>query len=121
MVSLTTDTRGGMEGGGSYSLHARIPAGGGNLASPRLEEAVGNVPIESEDHLAAEFSGDAALGSGLLWLGTAPCVALMAILAATLLAAAFTTRSGPYGYRASGPGEKDQIVHVQAEDRPCRI
>jgi SAM dependent carboxyl methyltransferase len=29
-----------MEGGGSYNLHARIPAGGGTLALPHLEEAV---------------------------------------------------------------------------------
>ena len=28
-----------MEGGGSYNVHARIPAGGGNLALPYLEEA----------------------------------------------------------------------------------
>jgi len=34
-----------MEGGGSYNLHARIPAGGGNLALPYLEEAARSVTL----------------------------------------------------------------------------
>jgi MFS family permease len=46
---------------------------------------------------------------------------LMTFLVATLLAAVLVTRLGPYGYRASEQGEKDQIVRVQAEDRPCGV
>jgi hypothetical protein len=38
-----------MEGGGSYNLHARIPAGGGNLALPLLEEAARNITLERGD------------------------------------------------------------------------
>ena len=40
MATSTISTHGVMEGGGSYNLHARIPAGGGTLALPHLEEAV---------------------------------------------------------------------------------
>ena len=39
MAAPTISTHGVMEGGGSYNLHARIPAGGGNLALPYLEKA----------------------------------------------------------------------------------
>ena len=39
MAAPTISTHGVMEGGGSYNLHARIPAGGGNLALPYLEDA----------------------------------------------------------------------------------
>jgi SAM dependent carboxyl methyltransferase len=39
MAAPTTSTHGVMEGGGSYNLHAKIPAGGGNLALPYLEKA----------------------------------------------------------------------------------
>jgi SAM dependent carboxyl methyltransferase len=39
MVTGMISTHGVMEGGGSYNLHARIPAGGGNLALPYLEDA----------------------------------------------------------------------------------
>jgi hypothetical protein len=49
MANQTTATHGVMEGGGSYNLHARIPAGGGNLALPLLEEAVRNIPLERGD------------------------------------------------------------------------
>jgi SAM dependent carboxyl methyltransferase len=35
----TIATHGVMEGGGSYNLHAKIPAGGGSLALPYLEKA----------------------------------------------------------------------------------
>jgi SAM dependent carboxyl methyltransferase len=38
-------THGVMEGGGSYNLHARVPAGGGTLALPFLEQAAKNIPI----------------------------------------------------------------------------
>jgi MFS family permease len=47
--------------------------------------------------------------------------ALVTFLAVTLVAGVLMTRLGPYRYRPLEPGEKDQIVHVQAEDRPCRI
>jgi hypothetical protein len=39
MSAATIPAHGVMEGGGSYNLHARIPAGGGSLALPYLEEA----------------------------------------------------------------------------------
>jgi hypothetical protein len=175
MASQTAATHGVREGGGTYNLHPRIPAGGGNLALLLLEEGKRNVTIEPGDHVAAVFLGGVALGISLLWRGTSPVafaggflvglgldaamsifcfapsaesialpsllagalsplimgvgfdltgsyrVALRAFFAATLLAAVPMTRLGPYGYRASQPGEKDQIVHVQAEGRPCRI
>jgi hypothetical protein len=35
-----------MEGGGSYNLHAKIPAGGGSLALPFLEQAVRNATLD---------------------------------------------------------------------------
>jgi hypothetical protein len=47
MGKQATATHGVMEGGGSYNLHAKIPAGGGILALPFLEQAVKNVAIES--------------------------------------------------------------------------
>ena len=45
MSATTRSTHGVMEGGGSYNLHARIPAGGGNLALPYLEEAARSVTL----------------------------------------------------------------------------
>jgi len=39
-----------MEGGGSYNLHARIPAGGANLSLPFLQEAVRHITLEAEEH-----------------------------------------------------------------------
>ena len=42
MPSELLATHGVMEGGGSYNLHARLPAGGASLALPFLEEAVRN-------------------------------------------------------------------------------
>jgi len=42
-------------------------------------------------------------------------------LAATLLASVLITGLGPYRYRAGEPEENHQIVHIQAEDRPCAI
>jgi hypothetical protein len=38
-----------MEGGGSYNLYAKVPAGGGQLALPLLEEAARNVALEAGD------------------------------------------------------------------------
>jgi hypothetical protein len=46
MANQATATHGVMEGGGSYNLHAKIPAGGGSLALPCLEHAVRNVPLD---------------------------------------------------------------------------
>ncbi len=42
---------------------------------------------------------------------------LASFFAATLVV--LMTRLGPYRYRAGEPDENDQIVHVQAKDRPC--
>lgn len=39
MAAQTISTHGVMEGGGSYNLHAKVPAGGGSLALPYLEKA----------------------------------------------------------------------------------
>jgi hypothetical protein len=47
MSALTMSTHGVMEGGGSYNLHAKIPAGGGNLALPYLEEAARSCTLRS--------------------------------------------------------------------------
>jgi hypothetical protein len=49
MTSQAAATHGVMESGGSYNRHAKIPAGGGSLALPFLEQAVKNVTIESGD------------------------------------------------------------------------
>jgi hypothetical protein len=45
MSAATIPTHGVMEGGGSYNLHARIPAGGGNLALPYLEDAARSLAV----------------------------------------------------------------------------
>jgi hypothetical protein len=47
MANQATAPHGVMEGGGSYNLHARIPAGGSILALPFLEQAVKNVTLDS--------------------------------------------------------------------------
>lgn len=39
MATVTLSTHGFMEGGGSYNLHAKVPAGGGSLALPYLQKA----------------------------------------------------------------------------------
>jgi hypothetical protein len=49
MVKRATTTHGVMEGGGSYNLHAKLPAGGGNLALPFLEQAVRNLTLDNGD------------------------------------------------------------------------
>jgi hypothetical protein len=46
MASQATITHGVMEGGGSYNVHARVPAGGASLALPFLEQAVQGVTVE---------------------------------------------------------------------------
>jgi hypothetical protein len=45
MSAAAISTHGVMEGGGSYNLHARIPAGGGNLALPYLEDAARSLTV----------------------------------------------------------------------------
>lgn len=45
MTAATISTHGVMEGGGSYNLHARIPAGGGGLGLPYLEAAVRSLAL----------------------------------------------------------------------------
>ena len=47
MASQATAIHGVMEGGGSYNRHAKIPAGGGVLALPFLEQAVKKLTLES--------------------------------------------------------------------------
>ena len=42
-------SHGVMEGGGSYNRHARVPAGGGSLALPFLEQAVQNITLDGGD------------------------------------------------------------------------
>jgi hypothetical protein len=49
MNEATKRVHGVMEGGGSYNLHARIPAGGAHLALPLLEEAVGKITLDGGD------------------------------------------------------------------------
>jgi hypothetical protein len=49
MVSQSIATHGVMEGGGSYNRYAKVPAGGGQLAVPFLEEAARNVTLEAWD------------------------------------------------------------------------
>jgi hypothetical protein len=51
MVNQATATHGVMEGGGSYNLHAKRPAGGDILALPFLEQTVKKVTLESGDQL----------------------------------------------------------------------
>jgi hypothetical protein len=49
MSNERESSHGVMEGGGSYNLHARIPAGGGSLALPLLEDAARKLTIERGD------------------------------------------------------------------------
>ena len=49
MAATILASHGVMEGGGSYNLHAKVPAGGANLALPLLEEAVGHITLEPDD------------------------------------------------------------------------
>jgi hypothetical protein len=46
MSNERVPSHGVMEGGGSYNRHARVPAGGGNLALPFLEQAVNNLTLD---------------------------------------------------------------------------
>ena len=57
MAIPTISTHGVMEGGGSYNLHARIPAGGGNLALPYLEKAAQSctLPRGSDPIVIADY------------------------------------------------------------------
>jgi hypothetical protein len=57
MATLTMSTHGVMEGGGSYNLHAKLPAGGGSLAIPYLEKAAQScaVPLGSDAIVIADY------------------------------------------------------------------
>jgi len=55
MSSEATAAHGVMEGGGSYNLHAKIPAGGGNLALPFLEEAVHRLILDDKPVVIADY------------------------------------------------------------------
>ena len=57
MSAAMISTHGVMEGGGSYNLHARIPAHGGSLALPYLEEAARYLalPPASEPIVIADY------------------------------------------------------------------
>jgi hypothetical protein len=67
MSAVTIPTHGVMEGGGSYNLHAKIPAGGGSLALPYLEKAAqsctlppGNDPIVIADYGSSQAKNSLA-------------------------------------------------------------
>jgi SAM dependent carboxyl methyltransferase len=49
MSNERESTHGVMEGGGSYNRHARVPAGGGNLALPFLERAAKQITLDGSD------------------------------------------------------------------------
>lgn len=49
MTSAAARSHGVMEADGSYNLHAKIPAGGGTLALPYLEQAAKNIAVEDGD------------------------------------------------------------------------
>jgi SAM dependent carboxyl methyltransferase len=57
MAAVTISTHGVMEGGGSYNLHAKVPAGGGNLALPYLEKAAQSctLPPGSDPIVIADY------------------------------------------------------------------
>ncbi|MBV8774641.1 MAG: SAM-dependent methyltransferase [Deltaproteobacteria bacterium] len=57
MAGATITTHGVMEGGGSYNLHAKVPAGGGNLALPYLEKAAQScsLPPGSDPIVIADY------------------------------------------------------------------
>ncbi|HEY6293166.1 MAG TPA: SAM-dependent methyltransferase [Terriglobia bacterium] len=49
MLTESRPCHGVMEGGGAYNVHARIPAGGGNLALPLLEQALRDITLDGGD------------------------------------------------------------------------
>jgi hypothetical protein len=78
MSVATIPTHGVMEGGGSYNLHAKIPAGGGNLALPYLEKAArcctlrsGSDPIVIADYGCSQGKNSLApMGAAIRCLRT---------------------------------------------------
>ena len=50
MSAVRTSDHGVMEAGGSYNLHAKVPAGGAQLALPLLEEAVQRLTLQTGNH-----------------------------------------------------------------------
>jgi SAM dependent carboxyl methyltransferase len=49
MMNERESSHGVMEGGGFYNRHARVPADGGSLALPFLEQAAGNISLDGGD------------------------------------------------------------------------
>ena len=105
MASQAIATHGVMEGGGSYNLHAQIPADGGNLALPFLEEAARNMPLEEGDQSSgysrlrilsrkklarSDADGDQGL-AGPSWPGSSHLVSCTSIRRQTI-----STRSSKY-------------------------
>jgi hypothetical protein len=80
MQDQLTSPHGVMEGGGAYNLHATIPAGGGNLALPFLEQAVRNVTLDGGDQPVVIADYGSSQGKNSL----APMRAAIAVLRARL-------------------------------------
>jgi SAM dependent carboxyl methyltransferase len=57
MSAVPVSTHGVMEAGGSYNLHAKVPAGGGDLALPYLEKAAQSctLPPENDPVMIADY------------------------------------------------------------------
>jgi SAM-dependent methyltransferase len=76
MSAPTIATHGAMEGGGSYNLHAKIPADGGSLALPYLERAAQGDPTE----MRFDEDFDAVVGHLILVYYSDPVDALRKLL-----------------------------------------
>ena len=70
MVATIISSHGVMEGGGSYNLHAKVPAGEANLALPLLEQAVGHITLETDDQPENRGIQDHGSSQGKNWTGT---------------------------------------------------
>jgi hypothetical protein len=76
MSAATITTHGVIEAGGSYNLHAKIPAGGGNLALPYLEKTArsctlrsGSDPIVIADYGSSQGRNSLApMRAAILWV-----------------------------------------------------
>jgi SAM dependent carboxyl methyltransferase len=91
MANQATAPHGVMEGGGSYNLHAKIPAAGGHLALPFLEQAVRNIPLDGVDQPIVVADYGSSQGKNSL----APMCSAIKCLRARL-----------------GPGQPILVVHV---------
>lgn len=65
------DTYGVMEGGGSYNLHAKVPAGGAALAMPYLEEAIQGVELHGSQPVVVADYGSSQGKNSLAPMGAA--------------------------------------------------